>query len=122
MSDDPTYAYSTCGEHYTEGWQEFLENNPDLEPGHSYFRGVVAHPDPSSWTPDADWVLEHMAEQAYEAAGEFAEDYPTADQQAKDELEALLKTWAIKHCQPHFFLVDKAEVFTLCAEDFESAA
>lgn len=121
-SAEPDYAYSTCGEQYAADWCDFLDSNPDLEVGHSYYRGVAVRPDPARWTPGADWVLEHMGEQAYEDADEFAEDYPAVDQAAKDELEALLKDWARKHCQPHFFLIEQAEAFTITAEDLESAA
>lgn len=56
--------------------------------------------------PDVDALLERMAEQANEQAGEAADDYPSVTEEAKAELEALLRGWVEKHATPDFWVAD----------------
>ncbi|MGP7732977.1 hypothetical protein [Oceanimonas smirnovii] len=72
--------------------------------------GKVSRPDNSMFFPDAGDVIEHMAEQADDFAGEYASDYPDVSDEAKAELaerlETLLNAWCEKHgVSPAFYQV-----------------
>lgn len=56
--------------------------------------------------PDVDDLLERMGETAYDEAGEVAEDYPDVTNEARIELEGLLRGWVEKHALPTFWVAD----------------
>jgi hypothetical protein len=62
-----------------------------------------------------------MSERAYDSdAGEWADNYPTLDSDAKLELERAmrpLKAWARKHCQPEFFTIKDIAPHIVTVED-----
>ena len=56
--------------------------------------------------PDVDDLLERMGETAYDEAGEVAEDYPDVTNEARIELEGLLRGWVEKYARPTFWVAD----------------
>jgi len=62
------------------------------------------YPTPEEYMPDADDIIESMSRNADDAAGEFAEDFPSVSDEAKAELNALLKAWARKHVEVKFWV------------------
>lgn len=85
------------------------EIEDDGEHGVVYI-GKVSRPDNSMFFPDAGDVIEHMAGQADDYAGEYASDYPDVSDEAKTELaeqlETLLNAWCEKHSvSPTFYQV-----------------
>ena len=56
--------------------------------------------------PDVDDLLESMGERAYDEAGESAEGYPDVTNEARTELEGLLRGWCEKYARPEFWVAD----------------
>lgn len=89
--------------------------------GSTVYRGVKHYDDPARFVPDADEVANHMYEQAQGSdAGEWADQYPDLNDEARAALEVALEPlqeWARQHCQPDFFTVEKITPYTVTAED-----
>jgi hypothetical protein len=56
--------------------------------------------------PDVDDLLEGMGERAGDEAGEVAEDYPGVTNEARVELEGLIRGWIERHAKPGFWVAD----------------
>lgn len=70
-------------------------------------------PKASEFVPDADSIIDTMMEHAYDEVGDFADDFPGVSKEAEAELEALLQSWADKHCSVSFWIMDAgAELIT----------
>lgn len=93
----------------------------DLNVGSTVYRAIECKDDPAGFLPDASDITEHMYEQASSSdAGEWADQYPDLDDEAKEDLEKALeplKAWARKHCQPDFFTVQDILPYTITPED-----
>jgi len=119
METEPEYVWSRNNEDfmYTE-LGDLIDAEDDLHVGSVVYRGVPKRYEPSRFVPSADWVVEHMADRAYDDGGEWAEDWPTVSVEACEELESLLKEWAAKNCNPcTFWRIDKSEPYTITEED-----
>lgn len=55
---------------------------------------------------DVDFILEETAQRAHDEVGEVSDDFPDVTDDAKKELEALLKTWADKNIKCEFWTAD----------------
>lgn len=64
-------------------------------------RGV--QPDPVGYL-DVDDIIERAQESAYDEAGEAAEDWLAVTEEAKAELESLLREWVQKHAPIEFWV------------------
>ncbi|WP_219096252.1 hypothetical protein [Pseudomonas sp. UMAB-40] len=88
-------------------------------------RAIIERPQASHFLPDADKIIEVMAEEAQGSDySEFADDFPTVSDEAQKELEALLeplKAWADRHCSVSFFSVTQPEPYTVTATDIAAA-
>lgn len=97
-----------------------------LYEGGTVYRGTECKNDPATFLPDQDDLLEHMSERAYDSdAGEWADNYPALDAEAKADLEQAmrpLKAWARRHCQPDFFTIKEITPHVVTAEDVRKAA
>jgi hypothetical protein len=110
--DEENFSYESLG--------ELLDSHDDLEIGDVVYVGRRIVPDPGDWT-DAEEVLEQLACRAVDDCGEFADDYPEASKEAKAELNALLATWARKHCIPTFYMIKDVREYEITAEDLVEA-
>jgi hypothetical protein len=106
--DEENFSYESLG--------ELLDSHDDLKVGDVVYVGRGVVPDPGDWT-DAEDVLEQLACRAGDECGEFADDYPEASKEAKDELNALLAAWARKHCTPTFYVIKNVRQYEITAED-----
>jgi hypothetical protein len=116
VSDE--YCYSTDEEHYhgkfatrEEALAEAMEY---ASPGATVWTGVAKPLRIGQLMPDANHLLEHCGEQAYERAGEAAEGWPACSkaQEAdlEDTLRRVLDDWANKHgLQPAFYEVEEIQ-------------
>lgn len=82
--------------------------------------GKVSRPDNSMFFPDAGDVIEHMAEQADDYAGEYASDYPDVSVDARaelaEQLKDLLSAWSEKHeIFPTFYQVSGVKEYPIPA-------
>lgn len=59
--------------------------------------------DPARFMPDPDRILDEAGERAFDEVGDIAEDFPETTKEARDELAALLVTWARKHISCEFW-------------------
>lgn len=66
--------------------------------------------------PDADDLLETMGERAYDEAGEVAEEYPDVTNEAKVELDGLIRGWCEKYARPNFWVADGEAEFVSARE------
>ena len=101
----------------TERWHGVLLTREDaiaegrIEHGGSGFwiaRGIKC--DPAQFMPDADDLVQTMASNAGDNAGEVAEDWPDAvSKEAEAELTEFLAAWARKHIPCEFWIADGHE-------------
>lgn len=73
----------------------------------------------SSFYPDADLIIEHMALEAHDKGGDYAIDYPDFDKNAKSELNQMLHKvldkWCAKHnISPSFYQVGDSHAVKYC--------
>ena len=105
-------AESWTGCHLTR--EEAIEEGRDhytypKEYGHTYdgFWIHSGHVVPlEAVMPDVDDIIETMGERAYDEAGEVAEEFPDVSNEAKTELEELLRGWCEKYARPTFWVAD----------------
>jgi len=103
-TEDPNTRYH--GEHSTK---EGAIEEARVECGGRVFYVAEGHcPDPSSYVPDADFLIEMMNESACGECGDAAEDWPDVSNEAEQELTELLVDWARRHCPISFYLVEGA--------------
>lgn len=121
-------TWSANGEdwHNIESVEDLIrETEPDLcslEPGSVVYIGTKRYHDPAEFI-DLPFLMEHMGDNARQSdAGEWVDGWPNPSEQAKDELKALLDTWARRHCPPDFYLVENTRPYTITVEDMERAS
>lgn len=129
--ENGSWDYDTLAElvkdHYGHGRDggHPLESDGGLQIGDTVYRSTLHKDDPAGFVPDEDHVIEYMSERAYESdAGEWADNYPDLNEEAKADLANALKpleAWARKHCQPSFFTVNDITPHILTAEDVRAA-
>lgn len=125
------YCYSWGGEKYNNGTfnsaQEALEDaikeavlhqaDEGLNPDSVYIAEAMTYQN-SSFYPDADIIIEHMACNADDQGGEYAEDYLDFDKDAEIELTKMLHEvldkWCAKHeISPSFYQVGPSVKYCL---------
>lgn len=121
MVDTVAEYWSRDEENFSYGsLQELLGTHDDIEAGDTVYHGEgIAH-DPAEWV-GADDVTEQLSCRAYDACGEFAEDYPEVSREAKAELDELLAAWVRKHCTPTFYAIKNVREYEVTAEDIAEA-
>ena len=105
------WGYSQSGETYHCGFdsrEDAIEEARECCDG-DFFVAEGMQPHPGDFVPDADDIIETMQERAADSeGGEWTEDWLEGDgkpsKEARDELEAFLKTWAAKHCPVTWWL------------------
>lgn len=126
MTKHTEYCYSWNGEDFKGDTFDTIkaaladaaaENDGDNTHVHV---GKVEHPSNSQFFPDAGDVIDHMANQAYDYGGEYAEYYPDVSDEAKEELNvqlvALLEAWCQKHeVSPSFYQVSNVKEYPIPA-------
>lgn len=98
---------------------ELLENHGHLAPGMTVWKGAPDRPSNSSLC-DANDVIDMMADRAHDIAGEYADDYPRVNHEARVALDLLLSDWIDKHAPPGFYTVTDIKPYVLTPTDFES--
>jgi hypothetical protein len=97
--------------------EELITKHGDtLEAGQVVYFGGVRRPTMHQLC-DADAVLDHMANNAADIAGEYAEGFPNVSKEAKDELDGLLGAWCDKHCDINFFEVVVVKPYKITKKD-----
>ena len=72
--------------------------------GEPFYVMAGESPEAASLMPDADHILDIMAGNAHDNYGhDLTEDFPEVTEEAKAELDALLKDWANKHVEVTFW-------------------
>lgn len=110
MGDSGCWGYAD--EPNPERWigsgtrEEAIADGHETYPGKPFWIACGRRPEASEYLPDADDILEIAAERAYEDAGDLAEDFPYASEEAKKELDALIEQWAKTHVTVPTFWVD----------------
>lgn len=61
---------------------------------------------PSAFMPSVDYILEAVAESAYDEAGEAADDFPDVSDEDRESLKNLLASWANEHLTVSFWVCD----------------
>lgn len=106
---EPVWGYSQCDA--PEWWDgacpsrdEAIAEGMAEYDGEPFYIVKGAWADPATYALDADDILEHMGERAYDDAGECAEEWPPAvDAAAKEELTAFVAQWTRKHCNARWW-------------------
>jgi hypothetical protein len=97
-----------------ESLRDLIDSN-DFDVGDTVYFGTKT--DPSSQWVFADDVIEMIGNYAYDNLGSLAEDYPNVSDDAKKELDALLKQWQEKNCAPDFYAVRDSKKYVLTEKD-----
>lgn len=63
----------------------------------TFFVNSGTCPDGKRFMPDAEAIVDMIAQSAHDTASEAAEDYPDLTPEAIEELDTLLTAWAAKH-------------------------
>lgn len=123
----PEYAYARRTE--ADVWTDdslaaYLSDGECVE-GSVIARAIIERPAASHFLPDANDIIEAMAEDAQTSDySEFADDFPTVSDDALEELTRLLeplKAWADRHCSVSFFTVAQPEQYIVTAGDIAAA-
>lgn len=107
MSDK---CFSVDGERYFDDITTVFESLDDddlLVAGAEYHEAdKVENPASACFDGSADRAIEDAINQAWDLAGEWAEDFADdVPQAAKDELEQFIKSWADRHINVYFFTI-----------------
>lgn len=104
--DDWTHCDESIEEVATQKWESLEDYERPKDRVITLYKGVKRKQKFSDFL-SVDWLIDEMAEWAYDNSGEFAEDYlddVTDDQ--KQELESLICKWAEKHnIAPSFSMI-----------------
>ncbi|WP_256590458.1 hypothetical protein [Pseudomonas sp. Irchel 3A18] len=96
-----------------------------LKVGDTVKVGGVCKADPAGFLPDADSIADHMFEEAVGSdAGEWVDNYPDLNEQARAALEKALEplmAWAREYCEPQFFTIEGISDHIITAEDVRLA-
>ncbi|WP_205690378.1 hypothetical protein [Comamonas serinivorans] len=103
-ADNEDFSYESLG--------DLLDSHDDLKPGDVVYR-ADAHMPKLGQLIDADWVIEHIGERAYDIGGEYAEGYPECTKEQAAELQTLLEQWLSECPAPRFYSVKNSQPYTL---------
>lgn len=119
------YARNVKSEAWTDDSLAAYLSDMEAPVGAVIGRAIIERPSASHFVPDADAVIEAMADDAQGSDySEWVDDFPSASPEALKELTKLLepvKSWADRHCPVSFFTVSGAEPYTVTAEDIAAA-
>lgn len=88
--------------------EEAIEDGIDTYNGESFWIVVGTYPDPASFVPSAERIIDEMVDNACSNVGEVADDY-SGSNEAEETLDAFLEAWARKHMPCEFYLADGAK-------------
>lgn len=116
------YAMGPADDRWSSDSLAAYVSDRELAVGAVIQRAVVSRSSASSFLPDADDVIEHMANAAHDENSEFADGFPDATKEHEAELERLLKplqSWANRTFDVNFYTVLKKDVeaYTVTADD-----
>ena len=116
------YAMGPADERWSSDSLASYVSDHELTVGAVIQRAVVSRSSASSFLPDADDVLEHMANAANDENSEFADHFPDATKEQEAELERLLKplqSWADRTFDVNFYNVESKSIesYVVTAED-----
>jgi hypothetical protein len=116
------YALGPADERWSSDSLASYVSDHELTVGAVIQRAVVSRSSASSFLPDADDVLEHMANAAHDENSEFADNFPDTTKEQEAELERLLKplqAWADRTCDVNFYNVESKSIesYIVTAED-----
>lgn len=69
------------------------------------FEGTQVKQSPSYYMPSFADILDDIDQRAYDDGGEYSEGFTDVSEEAKEELDNLLKAWAEKYLTVDFYLV-----------------
>lgn len=111
------FTYSTNGEDFNggsfdshkEAMKEALATFDESDTDFVYVGETVPH-DNTRFYPDADLIIEHMALQADDVAGDYADGYPDASKEDEELLTKMMKDMLDEWCKkaqvsPSFYSV-----------------
>jgi hypothetical protein len=117
-------TWSLDGEYFAyDSLEELLDNYGDaISYGSTVYVGdkVDASKDTLRLV-DADDIIDMMSERAWDNFGECAEDYPIVSEEARQELNDMLKGWTEKHCKPSFYWIKNVREYVVTEEDVKNA-
>lgn len=102
---DKAFSINEEDWNYTDAAEalQALADEDRLVEGAIYYESDCEEAQPAKYI-NADQVLDHASERIYEEIGEAAEDAFTANPEAVQELDELLKAWTRKHITGRYWL------------------
>lgn len=124
MSDDTSIRWGYASSPDAEVWSGMYATREEaIDDGRNHYGGddywvTSGHLVPlEAVLPDADDIIETMSSRAYDEAGECAEEYPDVTNEARVELQGLLRGWCEKYARPNFWVADgEPEHISLASE------
>lgn len=107
-------TFSSKSEAVEQCKKEFLDHCDDSDSSDLLTVAICTKPKNSDLFPDADDIIEHMANQADDIGGEYANDYPDASPENQELLTVMLHTTLNEWCDkceiiPSFYTVGATE-------------
>lgn len=127
MTSERRWGYASS--RHEEVWTGALDSREAaIEEARETFDGepfwiVSGHrPDPAAWCPDlTDIIEDRIGENAYDNAGELAEDWPpVVSKEARAELQDFAKEWVRKYMPVSFWIADGGDHEQIDAESTPS--
>ncbi|BAW27520.1 hypothetical protein [Pseudomonas putida] len=118
------YAKTQQSEQWSSDSLASYVSDYELAEGAVIYRGTAKKDLPSSFLPDVDDVINHMANRASDES-EYADGFPDLNKEQETELESLmapLRAWVDRHCDVRFYEVVDIQPYTVTAEDVAAAA
>lgn len=118
------YAKTEQSEQWSSDSLASYVSDYELAEGAVIYRGTAKKDLPSSFLPDVDDVINHMANRASDES-EFADGFPDLTKEQEAELESVMapmRAWVDRHCEVNFYEAVDIQPYTVTAEDVAAAA
>jgi hypothetical protein len=95
-----------------------LNDDMALHVGTEYYEGDTVQNSASQYFC-VDSLLDSVGEQAYDDAGEYAEDFPEVSAEKREELNKMVSSWLDANCKVNFYTVQNVEKKFISQEDVD---
>lgn len=122
LATEYCYSMGPADDRWSDDGLAAFVSDRELPMGAVIQRGVISRRSASSFLPDANDVIEHMANAADDDNSEFADGFPNTTKEQEAELARLMKpleAWADRTFDVNFYTVagDSIESYIVTAED-----
>lgn len=111
--DEENFPHEGIGELFDDVWCD-----GELVAGRDYWSGDAIKKAPSEYF-DCENMIENMRDAAYEAAGEYSDDFMNIPTKKIKELDAIISCWLDAHVTVSFYTVENVQKHCIQVADIE---